>query len=152
MFMDELLATEIDKLGNEIKVKFCIHEHMSVMVTAFFLRQWAELIELGFADSTYIPDITSCRVLYLMDNDTIIGLRIWSWYNNTTNIILTSIDKNYRRRGLFELITKHYDKRVKNGNGIKSKTQIYVNNVAMIKAAEKTGYEIESVRMVKKYK
>jgi len=152
MFMDELLGTELDKLGNEIKVRFCMHEHMSVMATAFFLRQWAELIELGFADPNYIPDITSCRVLYLIDNDTIIGLRIWSWHNNTTNIILTSIDKNYRRRGLFEILSKYYDRRVIYGNGLKSKTQIHVNNIAMIKAAEKTGYEIEFLRMAKKYK
>lgn len=150
--MDGLLSTETDKFGNEVKVHFCNHENMPAKVTAFFLKQWAELIELGFADSTYIPDITSCRVLYITSGDKIIGLRMWTWYNNITNIILTSIDENYRRRGLFEILTRYYDDRVVKGNCLKSKTQIHVNNIAMVKAAEKTGYKLEFVKMVKKYK
>lgn len=150
--MDGLLSTETDKFGNEVKVHFCNHENMPAKVTAFFLKQWAELIELGFADSTYVPDITSCRVLYITSGDKIIGLRMWTWYNNITNIILTSIDENYRRRGLFEILTRYYDDRVIKGNCLKSKTQIHVNNIAMVKAAEKTGYKLEFVKMVKKYK
>lgn len=150
--MDELLSIEIDKLGNSVNVHFCQHENMPTKVTSFFLRQWAELLEQGHADSNYVPSLASCRVLYLTSNDEVIGIRIWTWYNNTTNIILTSIDKNYRRRGLFEILTKYYDDRVTKGSCLKSKTQIHVDNVNMIKAAEKTGYKLEFVKMVKEYK
>ena len=152
MFMDEIIAIEIDKFGNEIKVKFCSHENMPAKVTAFFAKQWAELLEAGFATSNYIPDIKLCRVIYLMHNDDIIGLRIWTWEYNTTNIILTSIVPEFRRRGLLKLITKYYDQRLIHGDCTKSKTFIHVQNTAMIEAAKQAGYEVEFVKMVKHYK
>lgn len=150
--MDELLGTELDNFGNEIQIRFCNHETMSAKVTAFFAKQWAELLEAGFATSNYIPDITMCRIIYLTYNSEIIGLRMWTWEYKTTNIILTSIDKQYRRRGLLKLITKYYDKRLINSDCIKSKTFIHAQNTAMIEAAKQAGYEVEFVKMTKHYK
>lgn len=149
--MDELIGIEQDNLGNEIKVYFCKHETMSAKVTAFFLKQWAELIEARFAISNYIPSIEESRVIYLTSDNNIIGLRMWVWEQATTRIILSSIDKNYRRRGLLTILAKHYDNRVTGGDCTKSSTYIHVKNTAMIAAAKKTGYEIELVKMVKKY-
>jgi hypothetical protein len=149
--MDELIGSEIDKLGNEINVHFCLYENMTAKLTAFFARQWAELLESGFATSNFIPSINACRVIYLTFNNEIIGLRIWVWEQNTTRIILTAIDKNYRRRGLLKLIVKYYDDRLIHANCIKSITFIHVNNTAMMEAARQSGYETELVKMVKKY-
>lgn len=149
--MEELIGTEVDNLGNEIKVYFCGHETMPAKVTAFFARQWAELIELGFADANYIPSINACRVIYLTANDKIVGLRLWIWEQSNTRIILTSIDKNYRRRGLSKLIVKYYDSRVMTGNCIKSITFIHADNIAMIEAARQAGYEVEFLKMSKTY-
>ncbi len=149
--MDEIIGTELDKFGNEIKVKFCNHENMPANVTAFFAKQWAELLEAGFATSNYIPDITMSRVIYLTYNNEVIGLRIWKWEYNKTNIILTSVVPEFRRRGLLKLITKYYDQRIINGNCIKSTTFIHVQNTAMIEAAKQADYEVEFVKMVKHY-
>jgi len=149
--MTELIGTEVDNLGNEIKVHFCSQETMPAKVTAFFAKQWAELLESGLATSNYIPSINACRVIYLTVNDEIIGLRLWVWEQNNTRIILTSIDKNYRRRGLLKLIVKYYDDRVINGNCKNSITFIHVDNIAMIEAARQAGYEVEFLKMSKKY-
>lgn len=149
--MEELLGTETDKFGNEIKVYFCNYDNMPAKVTAFFAKQWAELLEAGFATSNYIPSINSCRVIYITSNDEIIGLRIWVWEQNNTRIILTSIDKNYRRRGLLKLIVKYYDTRVIDNKCNKSITFIHVNNTAMIEAARQAGYEVEFLKMSKRY-
>ena len=149
--MEELIGTEVDNLGNEIKVYFCSHETMPAKVTAFFAKQWAELIELGFADANYIPSINACRVIYITSNDKIVGLRLWIWELSSTRIILTSIDKNHRRRGLLKLIVKHYDGRMIAGNCVKSITFIHVDNTAMIEAARKSGYEVEFLKMSKTY-
>ena len=149
--MKQLIGTEVDKLGNEIKVHFCNHESMPAKVTAFFARQWGELLEAGFATSNFIPSIKSCRVIYLTYNDEIIGLRVWVWEHSATRIILTAIDKNYRRRGLLKLIVKYYDGRVKNGKCTKSITFIHVGNTAMMVAARQAGYETEIVKMIKRY-
>jgi hypothetical protein len=151
MIMDELIGTELDKLGKEIKVYFCKHETMPAKVTAFFARQWAELIETGFASSNRIPDINDCRVIYVTCDNKIVGLRIWVWEQNTTRIILTAIDKNHRRKGLLKLIAKYYDDRLINGGCIKSTTFIHVDNTAMIDAATQTGYEVEFLKMSKIY-
>lgn len=149
--MTQLIGTEVDKLGNEIKVNFCNYESMPARVTAFFARQWGELLEAGFATSNFIPSIKSCRVIYLTSNDEIIGLRVWVWEHNATRIILTAIDKNYRRRGLLKLIVKYYNIRVAQGGCTKSVTFIHVSNTAMMAAARQAGYETEVVKMVKKY-
>jgi RimJ/RimL family protein N-acetyltransferase len=149
--MEELIGNELDKLGNEIKVYFCNHETMPAKVTAFFARQWAELLEAGFAISNFIPSINACRVIYITFNNEIIGLRIWVWEQNSTRIILTSIDKNHRRKGLLKLIVKYYDSRVKHSNCIKSITFIHVDNIAMIEAARQAGYEVEFLKMSKTY-
>lgn len=150
--MDELIGTELDKLGNEIKIYFCEHKNMSAKLTAFFLKQWAELLEIGFTSSTnYIPNINACRVIYITSNNEIIGLRLWVWEQRSTRIILTSIDKDFRRRGLLKMISKYYDDRVTNGNCIKSNTFIHVDNTAMIEAARRTGYDVEFLKMSKKY-
>jgi hypothetical protein len=151
MFMDELLGTEIDSLGNEVKIHFCLHENMSAKLTSFFIIKLADLLETGFATSNYIPNINLCRVIYITLNDEIIGLRIWVWEQKNTRIILTSIDKNYRRRGLLKLIAKYYDHRVITGNCNKSITFIHVNNTAMVEAAKQTGYEVEFLKMAKLY-
>lgn len=149
--MTQLIGTEVDKLGNEIKVHFCNHESMPAKVTAFFARQWGELLEAGFATSNFIPSIKSCRVIYLTYNDEIIGLRVWVWENLATRIILTAIDKNHRRKGLLKLIVKYYNTRVTNGKCTKSITFIHVNNTAMLEAARQAGYETEVVKMIKRY-
>jgi len=149
--MTQLIGTEVDKLGNEIKVNFCNYESMPARVTAFFARQWGELLEAGFATSNFIPSIKSCRVIYLTSNDEIIGLRVWVWESHATRIILTAIDKNYRRRGLLKLIVKYYNIRVTQGGCTKSVTFIHVSNTAMMEAARQAGYETEVVKMVKKY-
>lgn len=151
MYMTQLIGTELDKLGNEIKINFCNHGTMPAKVTAFFARQWGELLEAGFATSNFIPSIESCRVIYLTLNDEIIGLRIWVWEHHTTRIILTAVDKNHRRRGLLKLMVKYYDNRIKNGNCTRSITFIHVDNTPMILAARQAGYKTEIVKMVKKY-
>lgn len=151
MIMDEIIGTELDKLGNEIKICFCKHETMPAKVTAFFARQWADLIEAGFAASNRIPDIYDCRVIYITCDNKIIALRIWVWEQNITRIILTAVDKNHRRRGLLKLIAKYYDKRLIDGGCIKSDTFIHVDNTAMIDAARQTGYKVEFLKMTKIY-
>jgi len=149
--MEELLGTELDKFGNEIKIYFCSHENMPAKLTAFFAKQWAELLEAGHATSNYIPSINVCRVIYITSNDEIIGLRLWVWEQTNTRIILTAIDKNYRRRGLLKVIIKYYDNRMISNDCKQSVTYIHVNNNAMIEAATQSGYRVEFLKMIKRY-
>ena len=149
--MEELLGFEKDNQGNDVSVYFCQHEGMSAELTAFFARQWAELLDSGFATSNYLPSITNCRCIYVKCDNKIVGLRIWNWANPiTTNIILTAVDKDYRRRGLFSIIIDYYDRRF-NDKQIISKTFIHVDNTVMLEAAKKNGYSAEFLKMVKKY-
>lgn len=149
--MEELLGFEKDKLNNDIGVYFCQHEHMPAELTAFFARQWAELLDAGFASANYLPVIKGCRCIYVRSDNKIVGLRIWSWLDDTTAaIILSAVDKNYRQRGLFSIIAKHYDQRFA-GKNVISKTYIYANNTVMLEAAKKNGYSVDILQMTKKY-
>lgn len=149
--MHELIGIETDKLGNEVKVYFCKFEEMTAELTAFFSRQWAELLESRHAVRNYIPSIDGCRVIYVTIDDKIVGIRLWVWEQSNTKIILTAMDKNHRNQGLLKIIAKHYDQRLIGGNCDYSITFVHINNTAMIAAAKKTGYIPTILKMVKKY-
>lgn len=149
--MEELLGSETDNLGNKISVYGCKYEEMSAELTAFFARQWAELLENGHATHNYIPSIISCRCIYVKSDNKIVALRLWKWDNSTRiSIILSSVDKKYRRRGLLKLIVKYYDLRYINKNII-SVTRIHVNNKIMLEAAKKNGYVFDTIKMIKNH-
>lgn len=152
---DELLGKEVDKNGNEIAIYCAKYENFSPAITAFFARQWAELLELNYATPNYIPDIKGSRVIFATNGSQFLGLRMWVWIESSkqkeARIILSSVDRNYRRLGIFEMITKYYDIRMIQNNCYKSTTFIYVNNTSMLAAARKTGYIVDQVRMIKNY-
>lgn len=153
---DELLGKEIDKNGNNVFIYCAKYENFSPALTAFFARQWAELLELGYATPNYIPDIKGSRIIFATDGAKFMGLRMWVWIEAGTQkearIVLSSVDQQYRRLGIFKIIAKYYDLRMIQNDCSQSITYIYTNNTPMIEAAKKTNYTVDQIRMIKKYK
>lgn len=148
--MSHFICTEKDKLGNDVSVNFCSFENMTAEVNVFFLKQWAELIQLGHAEPNYIPNISMCKILYLKIGNNIVGMRMWTWSYDTTSILITAVDANYRRRGLFGIISRHYEKKILPMSK-RSRTFIHVDNGPMLAAARKTGYKVALLKMIKEF-
>ena len=149
--MDELISVEIDKLGSEVSVYFSKGEDITAEFTSFFLRQFANLIENGHATRNYIPSLTNTRIIYLKIADEIAGHLIWEWpSNDTAYIVFTVIDKKYSKRGLYSIMHRHYEERIKKGGALFSKSQLHISNNRIINISKQNGYEVEYYKMIKK--
>lgn len=149
--MSTLLGTEKDKNGNDINIHFCKYEQMTSKLTAFFIRQWAELMEAGHCTENYVPKIDNCRIIYATSGDEIVGLRMWVWEYSTARIILSAVDKRFRKLGVFKMIVDYYDERMINGSCDKAVTTIHVGNARMLELAKNSGFKALMVKMVKIY-
>jgi hypothetical protein len=146
-----LIGTEIDKLGSKVAVYFCKGEDINTEVTSFFLTHLADLIESGHATRNYMPNLTNARIIYLKINDEIAGHIIWEWQgNDTTYIIFTTIDNKYNKRGLYSIMHRYYEDRIKKGGALYSKSQLHINNSRIISISKQNGYEVEYYKMIKK--
>lgn len=148
--MDELLGIEFDKFGNEASIFFCKGEDIPAKLNIFLLRQWAELIEDNHAPGNYIPDLNNKRIIYVKINDEIAGQLIWEWQGKTAYIIFTTISKKYKKHGLYSMMHKYYEDRIRNGGGEYSKSQLHIDNNRIIELSIKNGYRIEYYKMIKK--
>jgi len=147
----QLIGTEVDKLGNEVTVYFCKGQEVTPEVTSFFLKHLADLIENGHAARNYVPNLTNARIIYLKIDNEIAGHIIWEWQgNDTTYIIFTAIDDIYNKRGLYSMMHRYYEERIKKGGALFSKSQLHVSNNRIIDLSKHNGYEIEHFRMLKK--
>ena len=66
-------------------------------------------------------------------------------------IHFTVVEEKFRRHGLYKIMHKFYDGVMAYNKITKSRSQLHVNNAAIIEAAQKGGYAIEYYRMVKEY-
>ncbi len=151
--MDEesLLGVETDKNGNSVEVRFCRYENMPIKLTAFFVRQWADLLEAGHCTENYVPRINNSRIIYAVCNDKIVGLRMWVWEHLDVRIILSAVDQSFRNQGILKIIIKYFDDRVISAGCNKTFTTIHANNDKMLEIAKKSGFEQHMIKMIKVY-
>lgn len=150
--MIELLGTETTRDGQKVEIKFVRFQDISdAKLTSFFLRQWADLIDSGYANSSYLPKLSTARILFTTIDDVITSHLIWTWNNKVSFIDFTAVDKNYRQQGLYKILHTYYDKIMIEQKAIASRSQLHIKNEAIIAGAKKEGYEVEYVRMVKYY-
>jgi len=150
--MTEIIGKDTDRQGSEVVLYFVKYSDVDSKVSAFFLRQWASLIESGHANSNYVPNVAQSRIIYATMGEKIVGHLLWEWHNSVSYIVFTVVDPAFRRRGLYEILHKFYDQRMISGATTVSRSSLHVNNAAVIAAAEKNGYEVEFLKMRKNYK
>lgn len=149
--MEEIISIEIDKLGSEVFVYFCKGEEITAEVNSFLLRHLADLIESGHAGRNYNLSLSNTRIIYLKINNEIAGHIIWEWHGaDTSYIIFTVIDKKYEKRGLYSIMHRLYENRIKQGGAVFSKSQLHINNNRIINISKQNGYEVEYYKMIKK--
>jgi hypothetical protein len=150
--MIELLGTETTRDGQKVEIKFVKFQDISdAKLTTFFLREWADLIDNGHANSSYLPKLSTARILFTTIDDVITSHLVWTWSNKVSFIDFTAVDKNYRRQGLYKILHTYYDKIMIAQKATASRSQLHIKNEAIIAGAKKEGYEVEYVRMVKYY-
>jgi len=103
------LSIEKDKMGNEITIKKCDSLAHSPIYTAF-LRNFAEIIDKGFAYPATSWKDDECEAVYAELNEKIIGHIVYSKLDGSTLFIeLSSVDPQYRKNGIYTILHKHFE-------------------------------------------
>lgn len=130
----------LDKAGNEISIDF----YKSIVTTPIipiFLREYAKLVESGFA-LNFLVGTNKSAAVYATHNDKIVGFIIFDYLDDavkTAWIIFGWIDDNYRKNGIYKLLHDRLEAVAKASGSRRVSSLIHVNNTAMIAVSEKLG-------------
>lgn len=149
-----ILGNTLDTTGESVAVHLLKLDEITKDLNVFFFRRWSELIDAGHASPNFMPTFKGniSRILYLTINGEIAGHILFEFTTTKDTFIhFTVVEEKFRRRGLYKIMHKFYDGLMRNNSVAKSKSQLHVDNTAIIDAAQGVGYKIEYYRMVKQY-
>lgn len=147
---EEEIGREIDNLGQEVVLYFCKDTNIPREVNSFFLRKVADLVETGHAPENFLPTLKDTRIIYVKINNEIAAHLIWNWIGTETYIVFTAISEKYERRGLYKIMHRYYEERIKAGGATASHSTLRVTNKRIVDISKINGYQIEYYKMVKK--
>lgn len=141
---DNLLATEIDRLGRKIEIYHSTKLEFSPAY-AFFLKEYAKLIEKGHAFPVTVWNDNTCGVVYACLNNTVIGASVYDtdnpMYPNSLWIILTALDDSAKNKGIFSLIAKHRDQVCLNLGKRNLVAHVHDNNQIVLRIMKTSGWK-----------
>lgn len=145
-----VLATEKDKLGIDVELRYCASIGNTPNMT-FFLAQFLKLIERGYTHP-HIAGNNRCRAVYATINDQIVGqitFEILDDYAKTTWITLSSVDENFRGRGIYTLLHNQLEKIMLELGSRKIASHVHINNKERQASCLKVGMKPVYYRMEK---
>ena len=138
---DILIGTK-DKTGTLVKIKH-INEMGNSPVMLFFLKEYAKLIETGMAHAVLSAGNNS-PAMYAEINDQVVGVIVYKTEADplkTTWKILSAVDSEYQRRGIYKLIHTQLEKYVKAQGSKKIASHVHVTNMPAHKGNRSVGLE-----------
>jgi RimJ/RimL family protein N-acetyltransferase len=107
---------------------------------AFVLDQYNDFIKSGFADNE-LAFGNSNMVVYVMENDKIIGASVWSYDKQKRSawILFSAVLPSYRGKGVYKALNAEIERRAKNLGAVALYSGMHVENEPMITAAVKAG-------------
>lgn len=149
--IDNIIAIEKDSTGTEITVKH-VNTLGNCSVVPFFMRNFAELIEKGFAHN-FITFSNKSKAIYIEIDNRIVGHIVYDFRPDdvlkTAWIIFSCVDKDYRHRGLYNIMHRHFEETVKKSGSKKIASYVHVDNSARIASCKSVGMNPHCYRMEK---
>lgn len=139
---NKLLEQIIDSQGNTINIKY-VENLFEGDTYNFFLSQIEELKSSGYRIEKSLPLSGSAIIAEL--NQTIIGIVAYNTNlrksENLVWLILGSVDKEYRKKGIYKLMRKHFEFLSKNQGFVGVASHIHQNNQIALEASQNLGAE-----------
>ena len=149
--MNELIGHELTADNNKIKIYFCKGEHIPPEVNVFFLDHIEILIKNGYAGPAYLPSLIDTNLIYLKIDDEVVAHIIWKYEApEHALIVLTAISEKHEGKGLYPLIHRYYEDRIKKEGALFSRSLLHVANKRIVDISKKNGYHVELLKMSKK--
>lgn len=139
-----------DKTGAMIKIKH-VNEMGNSPVMLFYLKEYAKLIEANMAHPVLGAN-NNTPAIYAEINNHVVGVIVYRIETDplkTTWKILSAVDHEYQRRGIYQLIHFHLEKYVKAQGSKKIASHVHVTNVAAHKGNKSVGLEPTWYKMEK---
>jgi len=136
----KLLATEQDRNGTSVAIRH-IDEIADSPVVSFFLKHLAKLIDNGFA-LQLVAGTNRHQAVYAEIDGVIVGHIVYEYLEQpvrTAWITLSAIDENYKRRGIYTMLHRHFELRIRAAGAKKIASSVHVNNLARQASCEKVG-------------
>ncbi len=139
-----------DKTGAEVVVKHTTNIGGSPVIP-FFLKHYSELIGNGHAPPV-IVGTNKHKAVYLEIDGNIAGHIVYEILDDsykTAWITFSAIENNYRRRGLYDILHRNFEKTVKGTGSLKIASHVHVDNKARQASCAKVGMHPYFYRMEK---
>lgn len=144
------LAVEKDKFGVDVEIRYCQMIGGTPNLT-FFLSQFLRLIESGHAHP-HMTGSNRSKAVYATIDDRIVGqitFEILDDYSKTTWITLSSVDEEFRGRGIYTMLHKHLETLMIELGSRKLASHVHVDNTVRQASARKAGMKPVYYRMEK---
>jgi GNAT superfamily N-acetyltransferase len=131
-----------DKTGVDVKIKH-INKMGNSPVMLFYLKEYASLIEAGMAHPV-LGATNDSPAMYAEIDDQVIGIIVYKIENDTLQTtwkILSAVDAQYRKRGIYQMIHAQLEKQVKTQGSRKIASLVHVTNVPAHKGNRSVGLE-----------
>jgi RimJ/RimL family protein N-acetyltransferase len=139
MLEQVILGIETDKAGNSLTVYKSKQLGMSPAYS-FFIKSFAETVDLGFAYPVTTWDDKRCSVIYVTVKDEIVGQITYDTDSPMAPgflwIVLSSVKSSYRGQGIYKLMHKYIDQIGKDGKYEGVVSYVHVDNQAQLRALE----------------
>jgi ribosomal protein S18 acetylase RimI-like enzyme len=135
-----ILATETDKLGSTVEIKYAASIGSSPVV-APFMHGYATLIEQGYAYSNLAGHNKNSAVYAEIDNE-VAGFIVYDLQDDpakTCWIIFGSVVEKFRRRGIYKMMHKHLENIARKSKSKQIFSLVHKDNVAMLELSKQIG-------------
>jgi RimJ/RimL family protein N-acetyltransferase len=134
------MAETVDKTGTPILIKHT-NEIGWTPVLTFFMKNYTELIESGHGHPVFTANNTNSAIYAEIDGK-VVGHILYNILDDqikTAWIILSAVDKDYRQRGIYNLMHTQFEKVIKTAGSKKIASHVHVNNLARQASCESAG-------------
>ena len=137
---DKKLTDKIDSTGVQVQINFAPTIGESPVLPVF-LREYAKLMEQGYATYNLVSNNRSKAIYAVIDNK-IIGIMVYDFAEDivkTTWINFSFVDEKFRKRGIFKILHQVLEEQVKTAGSKKICSAVHVDNDTMLKSAKSVG-------------
>jgi len=134
------LADVLDKTGTSVKIKHT-NEIGWTPVLTFYMKSYAELVEMGLGHPVLTANNANSAVYAEIDGK-VVGHILYNILDDqikTAWIILSAVDKDYRKRGIYNLMHTQFEKFIKANGSKKIASHVHINNRARQASCESAG-------------
>ena len=145
------LGNKTDKQGSNLVIKYANPVQNSPVV-AFFMKNFAALIERGWSHQVTPPIHATTKAIYAELDDQVVGHIVFNILDDpfkTAWIVFSCVDENYRGRGIYNILHDGFENLARTQGSKKIASYVHVDNLPRQASCTSVGMKPFYYRMEK---